>query len=181
LTCACRCSGRRPSSMQLPQLLALGSRADASRGRALLHILARGAGPAHRCSSCLRKQLLHPPTPNPPSPDTPGPPPPCAGRSDGKGRYWFLNPWSANTVASNATKTNCNAPPGVLCLNYTRTDAFAASPVYAVKYKLPQGFTCDKCTLHWWAAGCRQRAGAGAPGPPDWAGPKGLMFLLLDL
>ncbi len=90
-----------------------------------------------------------------PAPARPAPQPapllPQLRRADGKGRFWYLNPWSANTVAANATKTNCNAAAGVMCLNYTRADGFAGSPVYAVKYKLPQGFTCDRCILHWWA------------------------------
>eukprot|EP00878_Enallax_costatus_P027096 GHUV01029141.1.p1 GENE.GHUV01029141.1~~GHUV01029141.1.p1 ORF type:complete len:178 (+),score=20.91 GHUV01029141.1:353-886(+) len=37
---------------------------------------------------------------------------------------------------------------------YSSRDDFNLVPVYVVNYKLPQGFTCDHCILHWyWLTG----------------------------
>ena len=84
-------------------------------------------------------------------------------RADGKGQKWDLpmvvegSKFNGGALGANLRPTGDDSggpftwypQPHVDCGYWKHCTRFEGTPVYALKYRLPKGFKCDRCILRW--------------------------------
>eukprot|EP00775_Hariotina_reticulata_P002779 gene2779-3072_t len=72
---------------------------------------------------------------------------------DGKGAWWYLPPGKGHDRRKRPLLP-AYQDKSFTWHTHESKDDFDGIPVYAVKFKLPDDFTCDHCILHWyWLTG----------------------------
>jgi hypothetical protein len=74
-------------------------------------------------------------------------------RADGQGSHWTLPP-GERPDPQGRPLIPAYSDSSFSYYIYPENDDFRDTPVYVVKYRLPEGYKCDECVLHWyWLTG----------------------------